>query len=238
MEEQNAKVVTTKISRLVSVELKEGTLIGFKAAPGCNCDCLFAQIGGNVDWSGIYVQLDIGQAIRYIPNQYDRGEKIACVVAIRVAKGQSLHVLVCSDQRMADSKISSAQKANFVRELLMADGYFITCDWEKPLLSGIGEKGYALCLIDTENYELTVPHALFNDKVLQAETIFTLPQSQRIPYTIGNVEAMDPNCQTVVSSVLKSMSKNEMADAAELSNVLSTAMEKASMVTSVTWFKA
>jgi hypothetical protein len=36
---------------------------------------------------------------------------------------------------MADSKISSAQKANFVRELLMADGYYIPCDREKPLLS-------------------------------------------------------------------------------------------------------
>ena len=73
MEDQTVKVVTaTKVTRLVSVELKEGTLIGFKAAPGCNCDRLFAQKAGNVDWSGIYVQLDIGEAIQYIRNQYDR----------------------------------------------------------------------------------------------------------------------------------------------------------------------
>jgi hypothetical protein len=233
-------LVTNKISRLVSVELKEGTLIGFKAAPGCSCDRLFAnaQKVGNSDWSGIYVQLDIGQAVRYVPNQYDRGENIACVVALRVAKSQSLHVLVCSDPRMADTKISSAEKTNFVRELLMEDGYYITGDWEKPLVSGLGEKGYALCLIDSEDYELAVPHVLFNDNVLQAETIFTLPQSQRIPNTIGNIEAIEPNYQAVVSSVLKSMSKSDMADAAQLSNVLTTAMEKANVISIVTWFQA
>jgi hypothetical protein len=94
-------------------------------------------------------------------------------------------------------------------------------------------------LIDSENYELAVSQALFNDNnVLQAETIFILPQSQRIPNTIGNVEAIEPNYQAVVSSVLQSMSKNDMADAAELSNVLSTAMEKANVKTSVTWFQA
>ena len=59
------------------IELKEGNLVGFKAAPGTDCGRLFAHArengNGSQDWSGIYVQLDMAQAIRYVTNQYKRG---------------------------------------------------------------------------------------------------------------------------------------------------------------------
>ena len=62
------------------IELPSGTLVGWKAAPGPDCKRLFEhalsfhnvpdlQESPVTDWSAIYVQLDVAQAIRYVPNQ-------------------------------------------------------------------------------------------------------------------------------------------------------------------------
>lgn len=227
-----------------TIELKEGDLVGFKAAPGTDCGRLFAQVrdngNGSQDWSGIYVQLDIAQAIRYVTNQYERGEEMSCIVALKVKKGHSLNVIICNDKKMADTTISSAEKANIVRDYMTTNGYIdkneIPIDKKKPLLSTLGEYGYALLLIDSEDYELAIPHAFFHENVLEADTIFLLPQSKRIPFTIGNVHVSEPDLHDALRPMLNRISANDMADASELSSVLSKGMQEAHLPTRVSWF--
>jgi hypothetical protein len=235
---------------MTRIELKEGDLVGFKAAPGRDCDRLFAHVrneneGGKgkgcckEDWSGIYVQLDIAQAIRYVPNQYERNEEMSCIVSLRVKKGvHSLNVIICNDKKMADVTISSTEKADIVREYLNTNGYTDVAMKTKPLLSALGDYGVALLLLDSEDYELAIPHILFNENVLEAETIFVLPQSMRRPCTIGSVQAVQPDIGTDASlqTMLNRISKNELCDAGELSVVLSKAMQEANLPTRVSWF--
>jgi hypothetical protein len=220
-------------------ELKEGDLVGFKAAPGTDCGRLFAQVRakgkGSQDWSGIYVQLDIAQAIRYVPNQYERGEEISCIVALRVKKGHSLNVIICNDKKMAETTISSVEKANIVRDYLSTNGY-TDIDKKRPLLSALGDYGVALLLIDSEDYELAIPHVLFTENVLEADTIFLLPQSKRIPCTIGSVQVSQPDFQDALRPMLNQISMNDVADASELSTVLSKGMQEAHLPSRVSWF--
>ena len=175
---------------------------------------------------------------------------MSCIVALKVKKGRSLNVIVCNDKKMADTTISSAEKANIVRDYLSTTTHgqeqysdhvnAATNDDDdkkkKPLLSALDDHGVALLLVDSEDYELAIPHVLFQENVLEAETIFLLPQSKRIPFTIGNVDVSNPDLLDTLRPMLERISTNDMADATELSSVLSRGMQEAHLPTRVSWF--
>jgi hypothetical protein len=131
------------------IQIKEGDLVGFKAAPGADCRRLFEQVingCGSQDWSGIYVQLNVTQALHYVPNQYDRGEEMSCMVSLRVKPGRSLNIIVFNEPTMANPTVASTVKANMVRHFLRNQGY-TDIDNSKPLPVAMGDYGIALLLI-------------------------------------------------------------------------------------------
>mmetsp|Transcript_20380 Transcript_20380/g.56713 ORF Transcript_20380/g.56713 Transcript_20380/m.56713 type:complete len:232 (-) Transcript_20380:1435-2130(-) len=173
------------------LELTAGTLLGFKAAPGSDATQLFEQAAeeGSKHWSAIYVQLDLGQAIRYIPNQYDRGATMACILAIRLRK--SMQVLVLRNPAIGDTTISSNAKAAMIQRYCTRHAIWKSDTDDLPLLPRLGRCNYALCLMDSEDYELAVPHRLCTPDLWHAEPSFLLPQSRKIPCTIGGFEVVD-----------------------------------------------
>lgn len=227
------------------LELPQGSLVGFKAAPGTSCEKLFAhalsfqsgisdpQESPTPAWSGIYVQLDIQQAVRYVPNQFDRGEPAVSVVALRVRQGKSLHVIVVDDPRMADTAISSADKANIVREHVASSA--VRDLGEAPLLMALGQRDLALCLMDSEDYELAVPHVLFTEGLLEAETLVMFQESQRLPSTVGQVSGIPGKSATAVEAVVSTMSKGDLSDVCGLSSALKSSMDAHGLPTSTTW---
>jgi hypothetical protein len=227
------------------LELSSGALVGFKAAPGASCDQLFVhslsfqsgasdpQESPTPDWSGIYVQLGMEQAVRYVPNQFDRGEPSVSVVALRVRQGRTLQVLAVDDPRMADTATSSADKANIVRQHVTA-----VCPdlGEAPLLTALGQQDLALCLLDSEDYELAVPHRLFSEDLLEAETLVMFQESQRCPSTVGKVTGVPDTSATAVEAAVAHMSKGDLSDVCGLSSALKGSMEAHGLPTAATWF--
>jgi hypothetical protein len=231
------------------IELPAGCLVGFKAAPGASCEKLFKhatesflagasdpQESPTPDWSGIYVQLGIEQAIRYVPNQFDRGEPLVSVVALRVRQGQSLRVVAVTDTRMADTAISSADKASIVRDHVTASGHDLGST--APLLMALGQVGQALCLLDSEDYELAVPHALFSEVLFEAETLMTVKESQRLPSTVGQVVPTPGTAaQSAIEAVVSTMSKGDLSDVSGLSCALKDSMDAHGVPSGVDWLQ-
>jgi hypothetical protein len=222
------------------VELHSGTLLGFKAAPGSSCEKLFAHAlsvsdageSPTPDWSGIYVQLTMEQAVNYLPNQFDRGEVEACIVSLRVREGQSLRVVVYKDRRMSHHAVSSAEKARLVRDHVLRS---VAPDLSAaPLLMALGEQRLALCLVDCDDYELAVPHALFSDKVLTAEPVLRFWESPKVPGCIGRVAGL-PSTSSAVDAVSASMSKGQLSDASLLGRMLSVSLREIGHQTDATW---
>jgi hypothetical protein len=92
---------------------------------------------------------------------------MSCTVALRVKKGHSINAIICDEKKY--SIISSTEKANIVREYLSTNGLcYFNIDKKKSLLSALGDYDVALCLVDSEDYELAIRHLLFNETVLEA----------------------------------------------------------------------
>jgi len=228
------------------LDLSAGTLVGFKAAPGTSVQNLFGhslsfasglsdpQESPTPDWSGIYVQLDIEQAVRYVPNQFDRGEATVCVAALRVRQEQSLQVIIVNDSRMTDVDISSADKADIVRKYV-TDSKLCADLGEAPLLGALGQQGVALCLLDCEDYELAVPHLLFNENILDAEPLVIFQESKSLPSTVGKVTGLSGKSGTAVEEVVSSMRKGDLSDVCRLSTELRKSMENNGLPTTTSW---
>lgn len=233
-------------NELKHFKLEEGALLGFKPCPGTSCEPLFQNargIEGNPqrltqfypsEWSGVYVQLDIEQAFRYVPNQFERGEEIACIVALRIAPGQSLNVVLNSDPRMTETSISSNEKARLMREALHQN--LTDFNQDTPLIAGCGEKRVALCLMDCEDYEVIIPFEMFNDTLLQSETLFILPQSKRIPFTIAEIQSPHPDFNGVLQSIHQTIAPRDRDDASVVGKHVKTAMHAHYLAITSSWF--
>lgn len=171
------------------------------------------------------------QAVNYVPNQFDRGESVVCVVALRVREGCALRVVVCDDRRMADTAIVSADKANIVRQHVRST---VASDLSSaPLLHALGREGLALCLVDSDDYELAVPHVLFSEELLEAETVLEIGERHSV---IGRVVGAPGVAATCVETVLKTMSKGDLSDAARLGKALSLSFNDNGLPSSADWF--
>jgi hypothetical protein len=170
--------------RICTVEA--GTLVGFKALPSGDIDvvCRRDEAKTPSDWSAIYPQLWFSQAVNYLPNQWDRGLASAAIVALH--SKVEFKVCVFDSANMSDVKISNPEKAALLRSALL-EQLQLRLDGSLPLLDALGKVGLCLCIPDADNYELVVPHELFNTTVLSVEHLFSFSQSATRPGTVGSV---------------------------------------------------
>lgn len=170
--------------------------------------------------------------MRYAPNQFERGARLSCIAALRVRAGRSLRVAVCDDPRMGDVAVSSAEKAALVREEMggTAEGQLDA----EPLLAVLGRKRLALCLVDAEDYELVFAHSLFDEAVLEAETVLELEESRRMPCTVGRVVGRG-NAVVGVESAVRKLGVSELCDVSALAKALSYALEAHGLPTFSAW---
>jgi hypothetical protein len=168
-----------------------------------------------------------------VPNQFDRGESEVCIAALRVRTGQTMRCVVCDDKQMADTSCSSADKANVVRSQLLAAGVAGSSSAD-PLLVALGKQGMALCLIDSEDFELAVPHTLFSETLLEAETVLELKESARCPGTIGRVVGTG-TAEAATAAAVRGMSKGDLSDAAMLGSELSVSLRKHGLPVTAQW---
>ena len=183
-------------------QIPEGTVIGFKALPSRSPE-LLGHSGAEQLWSGLYPQLSFQSAMNYLPNQWDRGHAHASIVKLRIRS--PLTFIVCKDVRMTHVDVSSVEKAEIVataaNELLGLD---VDCK-RGSILKQLGEAGVCLCIMDADDFELVLPHAV--EAQLEMEMLFTFRQSEKIPGMIGAVEG-------------RNVCKNVLEDVAQLGDVL------------------
>ena len=168
-----------------------------------------------------------------VPNQFDRGESEVCIAALRVRAGQTMRCVVCDDKRMADTSCSSADKASVVRRQVLAANVAELAP-EDPLLVALDKQGTALCLIDSEDFELAVPHILFSETLLEAETVLELKESARCPGTIGRVVGTG-TAEEAIAAAVSGMSKGDLSDAAMLGSELSVSLRNHGLPVTAQW---
>ncbi|GAB9465565.1 hypothetical protein Gpo141_00002970 [Globisporangium polare] len=170
----------------------EGVTMGFKALPSASLPATYSspQDGASpeLDWAGIYPQLSFAQAVAYLPNQFERGCKIAHIVKLTTKK--PLVVVSCSDPRFMDGSLSSSVKVRLVRDAIktLDASVLEPLRDDLPLMNACGEREIVLCIPDAEGFELVVPKALFTDEWLACELLFTFHESERLPAMVGKVE--------------------------------------------------
>ena len=176
-------------------QVPAGAVIGFKALPSRTPE-LLSQTETESLWSGLYPQLSFQSAMNYLPNQWDRGHAYSSIVKLRTRS--QLTFVVCKDDRMTHVDVSSVEKAEIVartaKELL---GLNVDCA-RGSIVEQLGEANVCLCIMDADDFELVLPHALAAQ--LDIETLFTFKQSEKIP---GLTCAVDGRhlCKSVLEDV-------------------------------------
>lgn len=190
LDEQPA-VATPPMSPSVGVaHIAEGMTVGFKALPSASLPATYsppqADAPPELDWAGIYPQLSFAQAVAYLPNQFERGYKVAYIVKLTAKK--PLVVVTCTDPGFMDGSLPSSVKAQLVRDAIRSLVTPLSDDL--PLMDACGERGIVLCIPDAEDYELVVPKAMFTDEWLACEVLFTFHESENVPAMVGRMEQL------------------------------------------------
>ncbi|KAJ3028831.1 UNVERIFIED_CONTAM: hypothetical protein HDU68_000794 [Siphonaria sp. JEL0065] len=150
-----------------------GTLIGFKAMPSTVfSDLTSSSKSAITDWSGIYPQLTLEQALAYLPNQFDRGFNVVHIVALH--SRIELKLVIIDDNRFKNPRLSSTEKAQIVRDAFTASKQLPFLDTKTPLIESVGRNSMVLCIPDAEDFELVVSHELFNSNVMEPTALFTM----------------------------------------------------------------
>ncbi len=118
----------------------------------------------SIDWSAIYAQFTIQHAVSYLPNHFDRGYESADLVLISTNE-ESLQYIVCDDERIAISSLSSSEKSQLLTEHIKRD-VESTFGTSGPLLQRIGEDLHSMVvLFDADReYECAIPHCLMTNQ--------------------------------------------------------------------------
>lgn len=119
------------------------------------------------DWSGVYPQLTLNQALAYLPNQWDRGFPEASIISLHTRR--EMQVLYCDDPALKEPLLPSTEKARIIRDA--AKKLLPNLSDRLPLLTALGELKTCLCIWDVETFELVVPHALFIEEYLGATEV-------------------------------------------------------------------
>ena len=210
------------------VTVPTDTVLGFKPMQHSDASQFVWSTTLSPLWSGAYVQLRLAEAISYVPNQYDRGHAHCLINLIRTKK--PMQVAICDNQQIANTALSSLQKAQLVVAaarltpgLQWQDEYF-----KDNLSEAFGKLETVLMLWDCENKEIIVPRSMFNNDWLTLETLLTVRQSATIAGgVIGHVIGQNEQIDAVVQSLLVTLSKWEIADAVSLAPLLANVLQNA-----------
>lgn len=137
--------------------------------------------------------------MNYLPNQWDRGEESACLLT--VTSREPITILVCPHAWMGDVRISSADKAARLRACLHAEvGVQVAPD--TPLAVGLGEQGFILALMDCDDLELILPHAVVPR--FEFSMVATFQQDRHCRCTAGE-------CRVLVGRMVESIIPRRVA---------------------------
>jgi hypothetical protein len=174
------------------IDIPAGMLSGFKAlSPEHSAAVSVDPPSVLTDWAAVYPQPTLQSALNYLPNQWDRGQKTAHIVSMHTR--QPVKLLVYSDPAYMLSSASSQQKAYALRAAyssLQGQARTLPELPNGPLMTSLGHVGVAACVYDAEDFELIVPHALFNKQVFRTGLLFTVHQSDMYPASVGSVEGL------------------------------------------------
>jgi hypothetical protein len=96
------------------LDVAEGTLVGFKEWPNNPIPSVADELDSETqEWSAIYPQLTLTAALAYLPNQWERGHKIAHIISLTTKK--KLTLLLYPNPNFSDPAITSAEKAVIFR---------------------------------------------------------------------------------------------------------------------------
>ena len=95
-----------------------GTLLGYKTLPTSQCALTSDPFPGqsDKDWSGIYAQFSVENALSYLTNNYDRGHLDVSLVTLTTKC--DLNCIIYKDQCFADGNIRENDKALKLRSAL------------------------------------------------------------------------------------------------------------------------
>lgn len=186
------------------VEIPAGKRIGFKAMPRVSFNV--QQSHPNSDWNGLYPQLSLANAIGYLPNQYDRGHSEAVIYGLRTV--QNLKMVIVVEDSLSLPNGSSSDKAHVAKNLI---GRVVPeFNASALLLDELGRHSMILCLPDAEEFELVIPHVMFNESWFSIHELFHFRFGP-----LGDVK------QVQSKNNLPHISKDVMGDHKELSQLLS-----------------
>jgi hypothetical protein len=63
-------------------------------------------------------------------------------------------------------------------------------DSSKPLMTSLGELGYAVVMQDAQDFELAVPHDLLSNETVDVISLFTFTEHHRCKGMIGSIKEM------------------------------------------------
>ncbi|KDO28302.1 hypothetical protein SPRG_06352 [Saprolegnia parasitica CBS 223.65] len=141
------------------LQVDAGTCVGFKALP----HPLTALPNSNgSDWSALYPQFTLEQAVAYAPNQWERGHAQVQIVALTLRS--PLTLFLCNDTVFQAGTIDGATKAARLRAVytqFQAQHRDVrSLLTSLPLLDAFGAIDTAVVLWDATTPELVLPHAL------------------------------------------------------------------------------
>jgi hypothetical protein len=179
------------------------------------------------DWSAVYAQFNVEHAVSYLPNHFDRGFTSADLVVIST-KEDPLNCVICQDEHIAISSLSSAEKARLLMEHIQSkiDANFGRKDVAeenqptKPLLQRVGESLQAsVVLLDAEkDFEMAIPHCLMTDARFQYRRLVRFQRDPVVPWKVKEVHLYKDDCEELAESL--SLTKDEKEDAALLGTKL------------------
>lgn len=202
------------------VPVPENTMIGFKAMPEASFSVQHSH--PLTDWNALYPQLTLANAVGYLPNQFDRGFTRAVIYGLWSVR--PLRLLVLNDASLSVPNISSTIKAQTAKDLIQRDlgttGHLPDFDAQVPLLTELGRHGVILCLPDAENFELAVPHALFNADWFRLQELYEFTFGPH-----GNVQSVTLSPRSSLSPLPAVPSRDVLNDHMMLARLLSQHME-------------
>jgi hypothetical protein len=151
----------------IIVSLPANTLLGFKALPAANFDIQVSDYP--TDWTAIYPQLSLRQAIGYLPNQYDRGCMNPVIVSMHLL--QDAKMIVSPHSVFGESQVDSKVKASLAKSLISAQ--ITDFDITQPLMNEMGRHNLMLCILDSDDYEVIVPHSMCKSDWFNLEKMFS-----------------------------------------------------------------
>lgn len=155
------------------IDIPAGVRVAYKIFPGDEfCLELASKGQSDADWSALYGQFSLSHTIAYLPNHFDRGCTTASLVSICTKR--NIRCFAYFDNRYGNTNISSAVKADLLRQCISANVSGPSLCSDKPLLQSIGEDlNMFVAILDADEIECAIPHCMMNHDNFTYSTLTT-----------------------------------------------------------------